>query len=340
MAELFSNFADFKQYVGGRVNQSVELDSLASHIYEAARRHITPYLGQTQYTALLSGSLSGAQTALLPFIKRPLALLTLYEYSKIAGIEFGESGMHRIETQDRKSAYRYQEKQYQLDCLEKGYEALEIMLKFLDDGKATYTEWAASEEAKVHRTPLLNYASDFRRLTHVQCDRYTFEALRPIISEVQTYAVQKALPSTFWSGFQSRHLAGTLTTEEKALREIMRKAIAHKAMEEATKLHWIQLGGGRVFVSEEFGEQSQVNRTMPNGSAAGLYIPRAIWADRHSEAWKAYIMENASSFTTVFDTASGGSNSSTDAWHIATTDEADAEAIALDEVRRRPVFRL
>ena len=34
MAELFSDFADFKLYVGGRVNQSVELDSLATSIYE------------------------------------------------------------------------------------------------------------------------------------------------------------------------------------------------------------------------------------------------------------------------------------------------------------------
>lgn len=339
-AELFTNFADFKSCVGGRVNQSIELGSLETHIWETARRHIVPYLSLSQYEGLLSGTQSTAQNNLRPYVKRPLALLTLYEYSKVGGIEFGESGMHRIESETRKSAYRYQEKQFQQDCLEKGYEALEEMLRFLDINKGTYTAWADSTEASVHRRPLLNYASDMRMLTHVQCDRYTFEALRPIFSEVEVFGVEKQLPRTFWSGFITRHLAGNLTDGEKLLRIYIRQSIAHRAMEEAIKLHWIHIKGGRVFIQEEFGEQNQVNQTMPTSLGAGLGAQHAIWADRHTARWVDYIRGNPTLFPTVFDVASGGSNTGSDAWHIDTADEAAEAALALHEAKCKPIFRM
>lgn len=338
MAELFSDFADFKLYVGGRVNQSVELDSLATSIYEAARRHITPYLSVAQYEGLLGGSLSGAQTALLPFVKRPLALLTLYEYSKVAGVEFGESGMHRIESETRKAAFRYQEKAYQEDCLEKGYEALEILIRFLDDNKGMYTAWAATDEGVSHRGRLLNYASDFRQLTSHMCDRYTFEALRPIIGEVEAFGVEQQLPAAFWAGFKARHMAGSLTTAEKQLRTYMRQAMSHKAMEEATKAHWVRIGQGRVYLTEEFGEQNQYNRTTPNNQVGGLYITHTLWADRHTKRWKSYMTGNPASFPTAFDTDSDGTSTDADAWHINTTDEQETINCAIIAEKKRPIY--
>jgi len=223
-AELFSTFADFKNYVGGRVNTSLELDSLAPTIWETARRHVVPNLSQTEYDALVvaaQGTPTIAQQALLPFVKRTVAVLTMYEYSKVAGIEMSDSGFHRRETESLKSAFRYQEKQYQEDAREKGYDNLELMLKYLSDNAATYTGWAATEEAKRHREPLLNYASTFRILTDYKCDRYTLEALRPIISSVQMFGVEKQLPASFWTGFITRHVAGTLTAPEKAVRTLM-----------------------------------------------------------------------------------------------------------------------
>lgn len=332
MAELFSTVSQFKSQVGGAISTTLELDSIAPVVYDTARRHILPYLG-AEYTNLVTAfdasSLSAAQTALLPFVRKPLALLTMHEYAKVAAIEFGEGGMHRNETETKKSAYRYQEKGYSNYMLEKGYESLELMLKFLSDNAATYTAWAASEESDMHRTPLLNYAADFRRLLNVQCDRWTFECLRPIISEVETAAVEAILPATFWTGYKSRHKGGTLTASEKELRTRIRKAIGHFAYAEATLQHWVQYNSGRIMVMEEFGEQSATNRTMPIQGVGAFHLnAQQLWADRNTAHWRQYILDNPSSFASVFDEDSGGSNTATDAWHINTSAEqatADAE---------------
>lgn len=339
-AELFSNFADFKTYVGGRANTSIKLESLEATIYETARRHITPWLTDTLYNILVAGSgLTAAQTALLPYVKRPLALLTMYEWVKSGSVEVGESGMHRIESETRKSAYRYQERAYKDDALEKGYNAIEILLKHLDANKATFTDWAASDEGLVHRTPLLNYAADFRLLALPECDRYTFECIRPIISDVETFAIQKLLPTTFWSGFITRHLAGTLTTPEKALRKIIRQSIAHRAIEEAIKQRWIRIDGGRIAVHEDFGDQRNTNLTMPTTTGASLYVNHVTWSDRFNALWVEYIRDNSASFATVFDEASGGTNTATDAWHINTTTEQEEADCLLVVEKKKPVYR-
>lgn len=340
MAELFTSFADFKTYVGGRVNTSLKLESLEATIYETARRHITPWVGQTFYEYLVAGSgLSAQETALLPFVKRPLAILTMYEWSKVGAIEVGESGMHRIESDSRKSAYRYQEREYKEDALEKGYNALETLLKYLDTNKATFTTWATSDEGLAHRTPILNYASDFRLLTLPDCDRYTFECIRPIISEVEMFGVMKQLPATFWSGFITRYLAGTLTTAEKQLRTYIRQSIAHRSIEEAVKQRWIRIDKGRIAIHEDFGDQRNTNLTMPTGTGSGLYLSHVVWSDRFTALWMDYIKSNSDGFATIFDEASGGTNTDDDAWHINTDDEQTDADDAIAKAKAKPIYR-
>jgi hypothetical protein len=338
MAELFSTLNDIKTHVGGAISQTLELTSIAPVITDTARRHLVPYLGATFYDALVAAyaanTMSGAQTALLPFVRRPLALLTLHEYAKVGGIEFSEGGIHRNESDNKKAAFRYQEKQYMEYTLEKGYDAIETLLQFLSDNAATYTTWASTEEAAAHRTPLLNYAADFRKAMHIQCDRYTFDCLRPIIAGVESFAVQALLPAAFWEAYITAHEAGTLSAPEKVLRTRIRVAIAHRALDEALTLHWVHSKSGRIVVVEELGEQNQYNRTGPTAAASGAaHLNQQAWADRHTQYWQQYILSNPDDFPLVFDEASGGTNTDADAWHIPTDEEQDLLDVA--EVDRK-----
>jgi hypothetical protein len=333
MAELFNTLGEVKAHVGGAISSSLELTSIEPVIYDTARRHIVPYLSVSEYAALVAAhaanTMTAAQAALLPFVRRPLALLTMYEYAKVGGIEFGEGGIHRNESDTKKAAYRYQEKQYSEYTLEKGYDAIETMLQFLSDNATTYTTWSASTEADTHRAPLLNYAAQFRRAANVGCDRYTFDCLRPIISNVEAFGVRALLPTAFWDHFAAAHKAGTLTTAEKELRARIQVAIAHRALQEAITQHWVQAKSGRIVVRDEFGEQNQFNLTSPSLQPAGAsHYAQGVLSDRHTAWWKQFICDHLSDFELVFDVASGGTNTAADAWHIPTTDEAEAEAAA------------
>lgn len=335
MAELFSGLPDFKQYVGGSINTSLQIESLEPIIWQTARRWVVPCLGQSFYDSLVAASApNAAQAALLPYVKRALAWLTLWEYTSVGNVEFGESGMHRIESETRKAAYRYQEKAYQEKCRDNGFNALESMLLWLDDHASDHPTWVSTDEAQAHLSLLLNYAKDFRVLNQAECTRYTYETMRPIIREVEYWAAEQLLPAAFWSGFITRHINDTLTAKEKVLRTMMRTAICHLSIEQAMQRHWVKVEGGRVFVVEEFGEQSATNRTMPINSGANLSTASRVWGDANTNRWKAYITANVADFATVFDVASGGSNAAADAWHINTSTEQEEVDCATADYNR------
>lgn len=344
MAELFTSLSDFKSQVGGAISSTLELSSIEPVIYDAARRHLTPYLGVEIYenlaAAYAANTMNMAQQALLPKVRKPLAMLTMYEYVKIGGIEFGEGGIHRNESDKKKAAFRYQEKEYSRYMIEKGYEALELLLKFLADNTSTYDDWASSDEAAMHLQPLLNYAADFRRLLNVQIDRWTFECLRPLISEVETAAVQALMPADFYNDFKARHVAGTLTSAEQEVRTRIRKAIGHFALAEAILQQWVQHSHGRIIVSEELMEQTNVNRILPSTSNGFALTTQQIWGDRNTMYWKQYICENPSDFSTIFDVPSGGTNTDADAWHINTEEEQIIEDAAEAARKSEPVVWL
>ena len=344
MAELFNTLNEFKGFVSGHINQTVELASLEADIHTAGQRHIVPLLGAADYTALVTAhansNLNPSQTGLLPYVRRALAHLAQYEYSATASVQMGESGLFRTESDTHKSAYRYQEKAYREKALADGYQALEEMLRFLSNNQGNYSTWAASEEGQAHLNGLLNYAADFRRVGVAEVDRYTYECLRPIINTVQEFAVQALLPATFWAGYMTRYKAGQLTTQEKELLRRQRLAIANWTLQEAIALHQVQQVGNRVVVVEEFGEQSQVNRTAPVLTNAMLssMAHRAVTAV-YTNSWITYIRSNAGSFPTIYDVASGGSNGSSDAWHIDTPEEIAAKMENEDTRMRQPVVR-
>lgn len=345
MAELFNSLTDFKAHVGGAISTSVELTSLAPVIADTARRHLVPYLSSEVYLDLVEAyadnDLSAEQTELLPYVRRALALLTMYEYSKVGGIEFTEGGIHRNESDSKKTAYRYQEKQYSEYMREKGYDAIEEMLKFLDDNIEDYPDWATTEEANSHLSLLLNYASDFRLLIYLQCDRYTFECLRPIIAEVERAAVQALVPTAFWASLKDAHQDDDLTAHGKELRKRIRLAIGHRVLEEATLQQWVRTVDGRIVVLEEFGEQSNTNRIAPIGAIGAFHLrTQQLWADRWTSDWKQYILNNSDEFPEVFDEASGGTNPDADAWHINTEEEKDLADVAEVDRKKQPVVWL
>lgn len=344
MAELFNSISAFKAFVGGAINQTVDLDSLAPVIADTARRHLVPYLSMDFYNSLVAaaaGTPSAEEEALLPYVQRSLALLTMHEYAKVAAIEFGESGMFRIETDNRKSAYRYQEKQYSEYMLEKGYDALELMLRFLDNNIDDYPEWGASDAAEAHLSALLNYAEDIRLLLNIHCDRYTFETLKPIIAEVQHFGVERLLPGAFWQEFIAGYQLDDLSDSEITLLNHIRSAIAHRSYEEATRRMIVTIRSGRLYVQEDIGDQNSTNRLTPSGQSAGLnMIAHDIWSDRHTNRWKRMINDNKGDFALVFDEASGGTNTDADAWHINTEDEQAEVDVAMAARKDRPIFQM
>lgn len=298
---LFDDFADFKSFAGGTVNQSVALESLAPAMEETLHTHLLPWLSQEMYDELDAAiaSPSTQEEALLQRVKKAFALLTMYEYTATASIQVSDAGMMRVETEDMKSAYKYQEAGYREWMLHTGYNRLEDMIRFLNSNVGDYATWAGTLEAQRSRELFLNYAADFRRVHSKSMSRYTFEVLRPVIEDVQVFGIRANIGDDFYTELQAAVKAQTTTAAQDKVVALIQKAIAHLSVNEGVKQGIVQIKGDMVTKSETLEPQGYVRKGAPTAADIDLKTHyEYTTGNRHMSELLAFLSANQDDYPT------------------------------------------
>lgn len=298
MPYLFTDISDVKDYVGGGVNLSMEIDSLQPALHAALHNHVMRWLGADQYNDLLTdiGSPSPEQTALLPYVRRALALLAMYEYSHVGGVQLGEAGMFRVETEGMKSPYKYQENAYRNWMKHNGYEAIEQMVEFLVANSDDYPLWEA-DILPTSRALLINSAEEFRQAYAQYISRYTFEVVRPIIEDVGELAILPLLGQDQYDAIKDAILAGDASAYELAVLKLIRRAVAAFTVEEAKKRNWVKIDGRNVMEVEGLDAQTYEKYGSPTTPAMNLSLRTDTeMANMHIQRIKNYLADNLDEF--------------------------------------------
>lgn len=294
---IFTNITDFKAQLGGAINANMNPNSLAPWIEMAAQTHIWDWLSKAQWDALVTAvdgsSTSTEQDDLLIRLKRTTALLTMYEYAKVGSVQFTEGmGMVRAESDNQKTAFKYQEVDYRKQMLTMGYESLEIMLDFLEDNEDDYPLWQASTAYTRNKALFINTARVFRQYYGKQLSRYVYEIIRPIIEEVETFAILKVIGQDQYDDLKEGIALKSLTADESTLIGLIQKAIVHFTIQEAMERNWVQFEGNRIVQLESLEPQSMERA----GTAAGAgfstkWSHHQLLASRHI-SYLLYYLEN------------------------------------------------
>lgn len=242
---IFTDIEQFKESVGGGVNSSVELASLQPAYREVIQKNIIPLLGDQLWNTIdtsWDNNPAAETTAILPYIRRAIAHLTMFEYSHIGNVQFSESGLVRMETEQMKTAYKYQERQYKIWMRNTGYNRIEDLQLFLMENAADYPDWDSSLAYK----HLINSARTFRAYYGKQVNRYLFEVLTGIMEEVEITVVEANLGSDFYQRLISGQQAGDLTTEEETALSMLYRCVAHYTIEEAMIRQYVTFEGDSV----------------------------------------------------------------------------------------------
>lgn len=299
---LFNSISEVQSVVGGAVNASMELSAIGPTMFMVAEKNIIPWLGQDTWDDLVDGventNLTAEETTLLPYVQRPLAMLTLYEYAKIGGIQFSGKGFIRTETENEKSAYKYQENQYKDFMLHNGWDAIEIMLAFLELNEDDYTDWAASEGYTENKSCVINNSRIFHQQVGHSLSRFTFEILRPLIKEIEILSLIKLLGEDQYNDIKAKILAKTIAGDDAALLKCMQKPVALFTMAEAIKRNLVQLKGNDVVQYEALEPQSYRKDTKPTIRDVDVGVHHfKEFGNRQLSYLKKYLDDNTDTFT-------------------------------------------
>lgn len=298
---IFTNITDFKAHLGGAINQNLNINSLAPWIEMAAQTHIWDWLSQAQWDLLVTaadGTPSAEETALLDKVKRTTALLTMYEYAKVGSVQFTEGmGLVRAESDAQKTAFKYQEVDYRQQMLIMGYESLEAMLDFLEDNEADYPTWVASAAYTSNKSLFINTARVFRQYYGKQLSRYVYETIRPIIEEVETFAILKIIGEDQYADLKEGIALKSLTADENTLISYIQKAVVHFTIQEAMARNWVQYQGNRIVQLETLEPQGTERAGTASGAAfLAKYSHHNLLANRHISYLLYYLENNLTTF--------------------------------------------
>jgi hypothetical protein len=294
MAIKFNSISDLKKYIGGAGNPSLHINSLNPHIDPTARKHLIEFIGQAQYDAI---DPQNAPSALDDYVLRPLAFLLMYEYVQVNAIQISEIGNLRVESDEKKTAFKYQENQYKNYMLHTGYEEIETLLRYLDANSGSYPLWTASEAFKRHRGIFLNCATDFRASYSKYLSRYTFELLRPLIEDLEFFALVPTIGEPLFKALRAEKLANTLADNRLKAVFLIQKAIANFVMEEAVQRHWVRFEGRNVVQTETLENQGyDTKMSAKDSNLAQKMRHHEEWGNRHLSYLITFLKENIADF--------------------------------------------
>ncbi|NQY00454.1 MAG: hypothetical protein HRT70_04880 [Flavobacteriaceae bacterium] len=279
---FFQNIDDFKKQVGGAVNYSLDFDSISPIIITTGHNHIIPWIGlglwtdiYGEYLTFLENGteLSAQNQALLPYLQKTIAHLTMFEYMHIGGIQVSDSGAHRVENENMKSAYKYQETQYQNWMRDNGYEHLEQMMDFLKVNANDYPLWTNSNEYNQSFNLVINSAAEIRLYIGKRISRYTYEILRTIIEDVEIFSLIPHMGEDQYQDIKDKIAGGNVLSDNDAqLLALMQKVVAEFAVFEGIKRQMVRLEGHSVVQSETLEPQGFEKLSVPGNAMTNLKL--------------------------------------------------------------------
>jgi hypothetical protein len=272
MAKLFSSILDVIAVVGGAVNTSVEIEDISPSLDGALYGPIADVIGINFIEAAILQINPGDR--IMVAMKRTNAYLGLWEYSKFSSTQMGGMGLVRIEGENAKSAYKYQENSYRKAMYEAGMNELEVLVKEIEDSIISLKQDGLWDDTVQYacRGHLINYAIEMRQFYNNRMSRSVFETLRPIIADVEQYIIRDIVSNAVMDKLllyvaDSSAYIISRPTEAALLAKVLpmvQKALAHISIVEAVQREWVRVTPSGVVAVESWESGDYDNKRTAN----------------------------------------------------------------------------
>lgn len=231
---LFKTTEELKEHYPARVTFSIE-DLLPTIKRVEEEYLVEQVLGEAQYAELFSAydadSMTAEQSALLEKVRPAIANLAIYHFTGLANVEFTAGGLVTGQTDVKRPASEWRTRDLERAVQSAGFRALDTTLGWLQARAADYPTWASSLQATTYRKGFVRSASSFQEAVFIGNSGYLFLRMLPTLRRIEDGAVLDTLCSTaLRDDLLAKVNAGTLSTDEKKLVDLVRNATAHHTM--------------------------------------------------------------------------------------------------------------
>lgn len=285
-------FSSAKWNKGGEIRPFISVaketpfDTLDAPLRNGFETFIRPLLGEATANELIgyyaAAAPSDLQKRLLYLAQRANVFLSFWSNFEEMNVYIDDSGMHRQESGDKKTMYKYQEQNLKSGWREKGFNALDDILSYLEANAATFTTFAASENFTRSKSEIVRCTQDVDDNYFIGRSRIIFMRLRPHFRIVERTIIAARLGDVYTE--MKAALSGTTEPDAKftKLRNSLIPVIVHYGVSRLIRetgaltdkglfFEALRNGDDATFTSPVADNRLEMQATMAEGDAISYW---------------------------------------------------------------------
>lgn len=213
---------DLEKYIS--ISPNFDFKSFVIYIPKAIRSHVKRYVGdlyQELKNAESDTEYKDIKTQAKELIDTAVANFAFYLYTPYISVSMDSSGMYIVKTDQRAPVSTTQLNDIRRELLRSGHEAMDELLEVLEVNADVFTYWH-NHYSTIYRDSLVYSTSEFNKYFNILNSRQTFLSLKPSIINIE----DKVIKTSFTANYLES-LKGTVTGDNKLIKEFLQKAIVH-----------------------------------------------------------------------------------------------------------------
>jgi hypothetical protein len=303
---LFKTDDDLQDYTALSQEMFAAVKSLISTI---ENKHIVPLLGADQFNELNNAYTADENTmaerlkVLLDYCRKITGPYLCVYYAPKSDVQVSDAGVRRAETENLKTAFQYQVKNFIAANLAEAMDAEELLLAYLENNAGIFPIWRDAADNKQYRKLFIKTATEFNELFNTAAPHTNFRALRSTMVDVEEITVRHQIGNTIFDALKIKTMAGTvLSSEEKELMLPLKKAIAAFTIAQAIPFIHLRIGEeGLTSAGGNFASNDAISSRIPASDNAISFLKRS--ATDRGQSWMARAQQVIKSYPLIFEVA-------------------------------------
>lgn len=295
---LITDIQTFRKYAEV---SNINFPSIVPTLTLVEQQHIIPFTGQALYDVLDAlvneeggepggeeSEPSALQTILIENCRRILGPMVCYYYTPLAEVKLSDSGAHRLETNNAKTAFQNQVVNFREQNRQVAEMNIEQLLKTLENNKATLSDWTDSDEYKEYSSLFIKTGGEFQKLFTTAAPYRNYWAMRSFMKDVEENSIRNMLSDTL---FASLKQITTPSETESQLLYKLRKLIAYETVEKSIPFLNVDISGHGITV---MGTQTVQNDKLAKSQSASTALLEDLIrrCDAAAKSWQKNVINH------------------------------------------------
>lgn len=274
------------------VAATIDFESIRPDLEDAAELFVKPEIGSTLLQELFNKLDDNSEPwkGAVFIARRAIANFAIAKYIPKLSINITGSGVTRSESEQSKTAYRYQEENAIQSYLSAAENSLELLLKYCEE-KATELSWSGPELTFLKENHLPT-ADAFNEYIDIGNSRRIYRKLKPYLKAIQQSRIIANIGKPLNDKILGEDQSGHYTT----IQFLVRQALANLAMAEALPVLNLNMeeNGVSIISTAASGDNALRRSPVPSDYLNNLVAKYRHAGEIHLKQLMAYLQKNAS----------------------------------------------